>query len=306
MTAAVVTSPRPAGARLWLLGIRPKTLSISLVPVLVGSALAWCEAGRFHLAGAVVAGIAALLIQAATNLHNDAADFLRGGDTVHRPGPPRVTAEGWATPAQVVRAANLCFAAAALCGLYIVWVGGWPLLVLGLCSIAAGWGYTGGPRPIAYTPLGELFVLIFFGWAAVGGTYWLHAQTLSAAALLGGTGLGLIAAAVLLVNNVRDADNDRRVGRRTLPIVLGPNVSKLAYLAFLAGPFALLPPLGLLVGGWAPWLALLAAPAALPLARQFLTDAPGPGWNLLLARTARLQLFYGALLSLGLLACGAR
>lgn len=295
--------PAPTGVRLWWLAIRPKTLSISLIPVLVGSALAWCEVGRFSPMAALAAGLGALLIQTATNLHNDAADFLRGGDTPARPGPKRVTAEGWATAHQVIRAANLCFLLAAVCGLYIVWVGGWQLLLLGACSIAAGWSYTGGPRPIAYTPLGELFVLIFFGWAAVGGTYWLHAHTLSLAALLAGTGIGLLAAAVLLVNNYRDTDNDRSVGRRTLPVVLGPGASKVVYVILLVLPFALLPALQALLPKVHVWPTLLALPLALPLARQFAALPPGPQFNLLLARTARLQAVYGALLTLGLLTC---
>lgn len=292
---------RPAGLRLWLLAVRPKTLTIALVPVLVGTALAWAEAGRGEFVGAVTAALAALLIQAATNLHNDAGDFLRGGDTPLRPGPRRVTAAGWATPDQVIRAAQVCVGLAALCGLYIVWRGGWPLLALGLCSIAAGWSYTGGRRPIAYTPFGEVFVLAFFGWAAVGGTYWLHAQALSAAALIAGSGVGLLAAAVLLVNNRRDVDNDRRVGRRTLPVVAGPAPTKAVYLLLLALPFALLVPLQLLLPASAAWLGLLAAPAAVPLARRFLVETPGPALNPLLARTAGLQVLYGAALSVGLL-----
>jgi len=301
--AAAAAAP-PTGWRLWLQAIRPKTLTIALVPVLVGSALAFAEAGRFDALAALAAALAALLIQAATNLHNDAADFLRGGDGPGRPGPKRVTAEGWATPAQVIRAANLCFGLAALCGLYVVWVGGWPLLAVGVLSLIAGWSYTGGPRPIAYTPLGELFVLAFFGWAAVGGTYWLHAQALTPAALVAGTAIGLFGAAVLLVNNHRDADSDRRVGRRTLPVVVGAGLTKPIYLLFLAGPFALLVPLQALLPGTVAWLALLAAPLAVPLAAAFLTQPPGPAFNPLLARTARLQLAYGLLLSAGLLACG--
>lgn len=292
---------RPAGLRLWLLAVRPKTLTIALVPVLVGTALAWAEAGRIEALGGLAAAVAALLIQAATNLHNDAADFLRGGDTPLRTGPQRVTAAGWATPGEVMRAAQVCVGLSVLCGVYIIWLGGWQLLALGLCSLAAAWGYTGGRRPIAYTPLGELFVLAFFGWGAVGGTYWLHVQALSPAALVAGSGVGLVAAAVLLVNNRRDVDNDRRVGRRTLAVIAGPAVTKAVYLTLLGLPFALVLPLQLLLPASAAWLALLILPAAVPLVRRFLAEPPGPGLNPLLAHTARLQVLYGVALSLGLL-----
>ena len=295
---------RPRGLRLWLAAVRPKTLTISLVPVLVGTALAWAESGQAKLVAALVAAVAALLIQAATNLHNDAADFLRGGDTAIRPGPKRVTAEGWATPAEVIRAARWCFAMAGLCGIYIILVGGWPLLVLGAASLLAGWSYTGGPRPIAYTPFGEVFVLLFFGLGAVGGTYWLNAHALSSAALVAGTGVGILASAVLLVNNYRDRENDRLVGRRTLPLTLGLRASKAVFLGCLALPFILLGPLAAMLDSAAPLLALLAAPAAVPLARDFLTCPPGPGFNQVMAGTARLQVLYGLLLAAGLGAQG--
>ena len=146
----------------------------------------------------------------------------RGGDGPDRVGPPRVTAMGLLSAADVKRGAAACFALAALMGLYLIAVGGWPILLLGVLSIAAGWAYTGGPWPIAYTPLGELFVIAFFGVGAVCGTYWLCTGTLGAAALTAGLALGLLAGAVLLVNNFRDVEADARVGRRTLAIMAGP------------------------------------------------------------------------------------
>lgn len=294
---------KPSGLRLWLLAVRPKTLTIALVPVLVGSALAWGEAARLHWGAALAAALAALLIQAATNLHNDAADFLRGGDTPSRVGPQRVTANGWATAETVIRAAWVSFAGAALCGLYVVWVGGWPLLLVGVVSILAGWSYTGGPRPIAYTPLGEVFVLLFFGLAAVMGTYWLHAQALSWTSLWAALAVGAPAAAVLLVNNTRDTDNDRLAGRRTLPVIAGPAVSKAAYLALLALPFGLLWPMHLELRTAPLWLPLLAVPLALFNGLFFLTEPPGPAYNRLLARTALLQVAYGLLLAIAVTTC---
>jgi 1,4-dihydroxy-2-naphthoate octaprenyltransferase len=294
----------PSGLRLWLLAIRPKTLTIALVPVLVGSALAWGEAARLNGPAALAAALAAVLIQAATNLHNDAADFLRGGDTPARQGPTRVTAQGWATPQVVMRAAALSFAGAALCGLYVVWLGGWPLLAVGGASILAGWAYTGGPRPIAYTPLGELFVLLFFGLAAVMGSYWLHAHALTMTSLWAALAVGAPASAVLLVNNYRDTDNDRAVGRRTLPVVAGPAVTKAVYLGLMALPFLLLWPIHRALPSSPLWLPLFALPLALFNGLFFLREAPGPRFNGLLARTALLQVAYGVLLAIAVTTCG--
>ena len=157
---------------------RPRTLSLSITPVVVGTALAYATEGRLHWPAMLAALTASMLIQIATNLHNDAADFQRGGDGPDRIGPPRVTAFGLLAGSTVNRAAYACFALAALIGCYLIWVGGWPIFLLGVLSILSGWAYTGGPFPIAYTPLGELFVIVFFGLGAVGGTYWLCTGTL--------------------------------------------------------------------------------------------------------------------------------
>ena len=159
---------RPMTAlQIWLLAIRPRTLSISAVPVMVGTALAWAEHQLFAWVTLLVTLGGSVLIQIGTNLHNDAADFERGADTPQRLGPRRVSAEGWLKPGQVRRAAHLSFAGAFLLGIYLVWLGGWPIVVLGLLSLTAAYAYTGGPRPVAYTPLGELFVFLFFGTLSV-------------------------------------------------------------------------------------------------------------------------------------------
>lgn len=295
-----LAAARPAGLRLWWLAVRPKTLTISISPVLVGASLAWAESGRFDAVTAAVALLAAVLIQAGTNLHNDAADFERGGDKPTRLGPRRVTAQGWASPLQVYRAAWLCFAGAAAGGAFLVLVGGWPILALGVLSIIAGYAYTGGPRPIAYTPLGEVFVFLFFGLGAVCGTYWLMAGTLSTAAVLAGAAVGLLAAAVLLVNNVRDRDNDARAGRRTLAVLVGPAPARAVYALLVLAPFVLLVPVqGLLAQNvWAP---LAALPLAGWLAGRFRFLATGPGFNAALARTALLQVLFAVLFSVGLI-----
>lgn len=282
----------------WFLAIRPKTLGISVAPVLVGSSLAYTELGRLHWLAAVAALSAALLIQIGTNLYNDAADHERGADTQERLGPARATAQGWFTASQVKGAAHLCFALAFLIGIYLAGVGGWPIVTIGLLSLASGYAYTGGPRPIAYSAGGELFVFLFFGLVAVMGSYYLQTLHLSMNAFYCACALGLLAAAVLLVNNYRDLETDTKVHKLTLTHYLGKRNSHITYGLLLLLPL-LLPLLLSNVGGWI-WLTLILAPAALLLLRNFARGEPGPRFNNYLANTARLQLAYAALLSVGL------
>ena len=292
---------RPGPFQAWWLAARPRTLSLALTPVVVGTSLAWAEAGRLHPGVALAAGGAALLIQVGTNLHNDASDFLHGTDTVERLGPPRATAQGWLPARRVLGASYLAFAAAFALGLYLVGVGGLPILALGLLSLAAGLAYTGGPRPIAHGALGELFVFAFFGLAAVGGTYYLHAGTLSAGALAAGAALGAQAAAVLLVNNYRDLETDRRAGRLTLVNRLGRARARTLYGLLMALPFALVPAIAGVAGHAGAWLGWLALPLAANLVRRLYAGEAGVALNAVLARTAQTQLAYGLLVSLGLL-----
>ena len=287
--------------RYWLLAIRPKTLSVAVAPVLVGTVLAWVDTGAVAWSVAATALLAAVLIQAGTNLHNDAADFERGADRPGaRLGPPRAAAEGWLTAAQVHRGAVVSFGLAFILGIYLVWVGGWPIVVIGLASIAAGAAYTGGPRPIAYSSLGEVFVWLFFGLIAVAGSYYLQTGRLSAAALAAGALLGMPAAAVLVVNNYRDLDSDRQVGKITLAVRLGRRASRMEYALLMLAPFALLPLLRQSEGyGWL--LPVLLLPWGIVLVRRFWTQQPGPVFNALLAATAQFQLLFGLLLGVGLL-----
>lgn len=296
------TLPLLTRLRLWWLAIRPKTLSIAAVPVLLGSALACSVTGTLHWGPVLAALLAAVLIQAATNLHNDAADFERGVDATDRLGPQRATAQGWFRASQVKRAAGLCFAGAFLLGIYLVWVGGWPILLLGVLSIAAGYAYTSGPFPLAHVGLGELFVWLFFGLGAVMGSFYLQTGTVTLAPFLAGNALGLLAAAVLTVNNYRDLDSDRRSGRRTLAVRLGRRLSKAQYGVLLALPFGLLWPLHRTLNGndWT-WLPVLLAPWAAGLWARFAREAPGPAFNRLLARTSALHGGFGMLLGLGAL-----
>lgn len=284
----------PTGWRLWLAAIRPRTMVLAVSPVMAGMALAWGGYGAFDAPVLAATLAAAVAIQAGTNLWNDVADALRGGDPPLRLGPPRVTAQGWASPAQVRKFALFSFGLAVLCGLYLGWRGGWPIVALGAASLVAGWAYSAGPRPISHTALGEAFVIAFFGIAAVCGTLWLQAGAVDAAALVVGIAFGLPAAAVLMANNYRDVDADTLTGRRTLAIRLGDARSQLAYGTMMAVPFVLLAGLG-------HWLVLAAAPEAVRLIHAFRTTPRGPGFNCILAHTARCQLLMAALVALGVL-----
>jgi 1,4-dihydroxy-2-naphthoate polyprenyltransferase len=287
--------------KIWLLASRPRTLTLSLAPVAVGASLAYAGHGSLRWSAIVVALLASALIQIGTNLHNDAADSLRGGDGPARLGPQRVTSSGLIAAASVEKGAAACFAGAALCGLYLVAVGGWPILLLGLLSIVCGWLYSSGPKPISASPFGELFVIAFFGLAAVGGTFYLAAGRLDATALLAGLALGLFAAAVLLVNNHRDRIEDARNGRRTLAILLGPRGGALLYAGLVLSPFLLLRPVASLLPSTHAQAAFLAAPLAVWLVWRFFREPPGPGFNPILAATAQCQALFALLLSLGVI-----
>lgn len=292
---------RPSERAAWWLAARPKTLTVSLAPVLVGTAVAYAESGSILIWPALVAFLAAVLIQIGTNLHNDVSDFERGADTPQRLGPPRATAMGWLPASSVRRAAWLAFGMAFLFGIALVCRGGWPIVLIGLSSLLAGWAYTGGPRPIAYTPLGELFVVLFFGLAAVGGSYYLQTLSLSWPAVLAALMIGVLGAAVISVNNTRDIGTDALVGKCTLSVVVGRRWMDRLYGGELLLPFLLLPLLaGLLERGI--WMATpcLAAGMALSLSRRFSAASEGAEFNRLLAETARLQAVFALLLVLAL------
>ena len=290
--------PRPSALgprrfQLWISAARPKTLLLSLAPVAAGIGLAVAQTRGLAWATALATLVAALAIQVGTNLHNDAADFERGTDTHERLGPPRATAQGWFSARQVRTAAHLAFGLAFLLGLLLVIRGGWPILALGLAAIACGYAYTSGPRPIAYGPFGELYVLAFFGIASVVGSHYLQALSFERSALLLGVALGLPAAAVLLLNNDRDLETDQAAGRRTLCHYLGRPRSRVLYAALLLVPL----PLILAAGLPGPvWLSLAALPLALLLIARLLGGASGQALNPLLGRTALYQALLAALL----------
>jgi 1,4-dihydroxy-2-naphthoate octaprenyltransferase len=289
----------PGRLHAWFLACRPKTLTVSLSPVLVGTAVAWHDTSQVLWLPLLVAALGATFIQIGTNLFNDVGDFLRGTDTPDRLGPKRATAEGWLTPGKVKSGAWLSFALAFLCGIYLVWHGGLPIVVIGLASLAAGWAYTGGPKPIAYGPFGEVFVWIFFGLVAVGGSYYLQTLSLTPVALLAASLVGVHAAAVITVNNYRDRDGDARSGKNTLAVQLGRAATKRIYTAEMLAPYVLLPLLAPSLG-WPAGLPLLSLPLALKLIRRFRQTAPGAVFNTILAMTAGLQLIFALLLTLAL------
>ena len=290
--------------RIWIMAARPRTLPAAIAPVLVGTSLA-LGAGHFKPLAFVAALIGAIFIQVGTNLSNDYSDARRGADTEDRLGPVRVTAGGLVPPRQVLIATYVTFGVAVLCGVYLIAVAGWELLAVGAASILAGVLYTGGPRPYGYEGLGELFVFLFFGIVAVTGSYYVQVQALPWRAFVTAIPVGLLASAILVVNNLRDIETDRRAGKRTLAVRLGRERTRILYSAMLVGAF-LFAPVGWLFCSMGPWLFLswLTAPLAFSVARVVRERVDGPSLNRALARTGALQLLFCVLLAAGILAGG--
>jgi 1,4-dihydroxy-2-naphthoate octaprenyltransferase len=293
------TSPNPV--RIWVMAARPKTLPLGVAPVLVGTALAG-YLHVFHPLRFIAALLGSVFIQIGANLSNDYSDAHRGADTEDRLGPVRVTAGGLVPPRQVLIATYVTFGLAVLCGAYLIAVAGWQLLLIGVASIIAGVLYTGGPRPYGYEGLGEVFVFLFFGIAAVAGSYFAQVRDFSWESLVLSAPIGLIAAAVLVVNNTRDIDTDRRANKRTLAVRLGRERSRRMYATMLliAYPIALIP---WVLGPLRAWLLLpfLTLPIAVGVIRIVTTHSDGPSLNRALAKTGQLQLVFCVLLSAALL-----
>jgi 1,4-dihydroxy-2-naphthoate octaprenyltransferase len=283
---------------------RVRTLPAAIAPVLVGTSLA-LGADRFHPLAFVAALLGALFIQVGTNLSNDYSDARRGADTEDRLGPVRVTAGGLVPPRQVLLATYVTFGLAVACGVYLVAVAGPELLAVGAASILAGVLYTGGPRPYGYEGLGELFVFLFFGIVAVAGSYFVQVQELPWQAFVCAVPVGLLASAILVVNNVRDLETDRRAGKRTLAVRLGRERARRLYAAMVVGAFVTAP-LPWAFGSMNAWLLLpwLTAPLALRLVKVVSTRTDGPALNGALAGTGGLQLLFCLLYSAGILASG--
>jgi 1,4-dihydroxy-2-naphthoate octaprenyltransferase len=287
--------------RIWVMAARLRTLPAAVAPVLVGTALAGFVS-VFHPLRFVAALLGAIFIQVGTNLSNDYSDARRGADAEDRLGPVRVTAGGLLPPSQVLLATYVSFGLAVVAGIYLIAVAGWQLLLVGAASIAAGVLYTGGPRPYGYEGLGELFVFLFFGVVAVAGSYFVQVTHLRWEAFALSVPVGLLAAAILVVNNVRDIDTDRRAGKRTLAVRLGRERTRVMYAAMLGGAY-LLAPVTWVFGPLSAWLLLcwLTAPLAVSLVRLVARNSDGPTLNQALAKTGMLQLSFCVLLSAGLL-----
>jgi 1,4-dihydroxy-2-naphthoate octaprenyltransferase len=287
-----------------MMAARPRTLPASLAPVLVGSSLA-LGAGEFNVLAFLAALLGAMFIQVGTNLSNDYSDARRGADNEDRLGPMRVTAGGLVPPRQVLVATYVTFGLAVLCGAYLISVAGWGLLAVGAASILAGVLYTGGPRPYGYVGLGELFVFLFFGIVAVVGSWYVQVQELPWEPFVVAIPVGLLASAILVVNNLRDIDTDARAGKRTLAVRLGRSRTRAMYVGMVALAFALAP-LPWFLGSLSAWLLLswLALPAAVATARIVRERHDGPSLNMALARTAMVQLAFCLLLAAGILASG--
>ncbi len=292
---------RPGSLAAWRVAVRPRTLWIATIPVVVATSLAWSLAGVFSAWIAAIALAAAILMQVVSNLQNDVGYTQRGGETRGHVGLPRATAHGWLAPSAVNRAIVVAVVAAQLIALPLMVRGGWPIVLTSVCSTVAAWAYMGGPRPIAYTPWGEATVFVFFGLVAVQGAYYVQAGSLAAPVWLAAAAIGMHAAAVLLVNNYRDRAHDLATGRRTLAAVVPERVALRLYTLLLVAPFALAGALAALVSG--PWflLPLCALPRALALARALPVTQPGAAQSALLFRTVLLEVGFGGLLAAGAL-----
>ncbi len=294
------TSSSPAPLRVWWEAARPRTLPAAAAPVLVGTAVAYRE-GAFHPLAALAALLGALLIQIGTNFANDLFDARKGADAPDRTGPPRAVASGWVPPRRMAEATGIAFLGAALCGLYLVARAGWPIVVVGLASVAAGVGYTAGRYALAYVGLGDLFVFLFFGLVAVVGTTYVQTLSTPPLAWVAAVPVGLLSTAILVVNNLRDAPTDARAGKRTLVVRFGRHFGLVEYAFLLLGAHlwtALAA--SLLPGACGLWIAV---PTVL-LARRAIRAVhrlQGADLNPWLGATARLLLVHAALLAAGLL-----
>ena len=309
-----VTSPEQAGEEVpvekttansfgpvWLIAIRPKTLPAAVAPVLVGTALGW-SSQAFSFVPALAALVASLLIQIGTNLANDYFDYVKGADVAGRKGPTRVAQSGLISLSHLRLGIIVTFALAALVGLYLVTVGGWPILVVGIAALVSAVAYTGGPFPIGYHGLGDLFVFVFFGFVAVCGTYYVQALNLTPVVVLAAVPVGALTTAILVVNNLRDIGTDQRTGKRTLAVVIGPQATRLEYGVLLIVAYAT-PVLLWGSGMVSPWvfLSFLTIPLAARLLRAIHRTDDGAFLNRTLAGTANLDLLFSILLALGLI-----
>jgi 1,4-dihydroxy-2-naphthoate octaprenyltransferase len=288
--------------RLWVMAARPRTLPAAIAPVLVGTAAAVQVSDEIRVGAFIAALVGSIFIQVGTNLANDYSDARRGADTADRLGPVRVTSSGLVAPRRVLVATWVAFAVAVAAGVYLATVAGVVILIVGAASILAGVLYTGGPRPYGYEGLGELFVFLFFGLVAVNGSYYVQLERLDWLPLGLSLGVGFLATAILVVNNVRDLETDRRAGKMTLAVRLGRQRTRTLYALLIVAAFAAVP-ITLLAADGPAWgvLALLAAPLVHRPLSAVMTRTDGPSLNAALAGTGALLAAFSALLAAGLL-----
>ena len=289
---------RPNPFKIWITAIRPKTLWAAFAPVLVGTAMA-VEAGEFHLVAAILALSGGLCIQIGTNFYNDFADFEKGADTTDRKGPTRVTQAGWVTPGTMKRATVFVFALAVISGAYLMWRGGMPVVIIGVLSILSGVMYTAGKYSLAYLGLGDLFVLVFFGPVAVGGTYYVQALSINTYVIVAGLAPGLLAVAILLVNNIRDQVEDHLAEKKTLVVRFGRSFGFVLYALCIVGT-SLIPVILFLWDRTHSWVLLsmiILVPGLVYLSKMTRIE-PGTALNPFLGATARLLLVYSIVFAL--------
>lgn len=285
--------------QVWILAARPKTLPAALAPVIAGTAVAFYEDGE-HWPTAILTMITALLLQIAANFANDALDFRKGADTVERLGPTRVTSSGLVSPEGVIRATVIALLLAVATGLPLVFRGGWPILALGIAALICAVAYTGGPYPLAYLGLGEVFVFLFFGLAAVAGTAYIQTGDVTALSLAMSVPIGALAIGILVINNLRDIDTDRAAHKRTLAVRLGVKNTQREYALMLI--IAGVAPVVFWLVGWLDWPVVLTIgwwPFGVGLWNQ-VTSSTGRALNPVLGNTGRALLVYSLLLSAAL------
>lgn len=286
--------------RLWLEAMRPRTLPASMAPVAISVVIA-ADDGAAHVGAALAALTAATAIQIGANFANDYSDFRKGTDNAPKLGRRRLLPSGLVSPAAMARAAGAAFAVACLAGLYLTYRSGWPVVIIGVASILAGVLYTGGPRPYGYRGLGEVFVLVFFGPVATAGGYFVQALSVDWRLVVAGLGPGLIACAILAVNNLRDADSDAASGKRTLAVMLGKRFARMEHAACIVAGAAGVPLALVLAGAAGPWalLPMLTLLPALPVIRTVMVENDPDRLNAALGATGRLLALFAALFCVG-------
>lgn len=299
-TTVPIATPAPSSFGAWVAASRPATLSAAIVPVVVGTACAHVSGG-IRWSTALAAMFGAICIQIGTNFANDVFDFEKGADTDERLGPTRAVAAGLLTPGQMRLGMFIAFGLAVLAGIHLIAVGGWPIVAIGVASILSGIAYTGGPWPLGYNGLGDVFVMLFFGFIAVCATAYVQVDHVPQVAWLAAIPVGAIATAIIVVNNLRDRHTDALVGKRTLAVRLGRKGVLIEY-AVLFALAELVPVLmAWQLGSWWLLLPLVTTPMAIGLVRK-VAATEGRALNPLLGATAKLLLIHGVLLSIGLFA----